>query len=87
MRAIKREKMDVKVLARMNKMLLDSVAEQKLDAEEEKLKQQKALMKSNATAEMVEAPPTELPASESPAGNLKFQKYYDQYVYSYCCNM
>jgi DNA-binding transcriptional regulator/RsmH inhibitor MraZ len=70
MRAIKREKMDVKVLDRMNKMLVASAAEQKLDAQEEKLKQHKLKkLKAGDDEETIEAPPAELPTIESPSGN------------------
>ena len=69
MRAIKREKMDVKVLDRMNKMLVASAAEQKLDAQEEKLKQHKLKKLKAGDEETIEAPPAELPTSESPSGN------------------
>ncbi|XP_046463143.1 protein LLP homolog [Daphnia pulex] len=55
MRAIKREKMDVKVLTRMNKMLVASVAEQKLDAQEEKLMQKRKLQKEGVAEEVIEA--------------------------------
>lgn len=40
MRAIKREKMDVKVLARLKNMLVASALEQKLDAKELKIQEQ-----------------------------------------------
>jgi len=77
MRAIKREKMDVKVLDRMNKMLVASAAEQKLDAQEEKLKQRLKLQKEGVPAEVIEA---ELAANDPPTGK-KFQKYFIQYIF------
>ncbi len=74
MRAIKREKMDVKVLARMNKMLVASVAEQKLDAQEEKLIQKRKLQKEGVAEEVIEA---KLAAIDPPIGKTckKFQIY------------
>jgi hypothetical protein len=81
MRAIKREKMDVKVLARMNKMLVASVAEQKLDAQEEKLMQKRKLQKEGVAEEVIEA---KLAAIDPPIGKArkKFQIYFIQYIYS-----
>lgn len=70
MRAIKREKMDVKVLARMNKMLVESAAEAKLDAQEEKFKQKMKKDKAGEAEEMAEVPASDPPTNESPAGTL-----------------
>ena len=83
MRAIKREKMDVKVLDRMNKMLVASAAEQKLDAQEEKLKQHKLKkLKGGDAEETIEAPPAELPTIESPSGNTwKSKKFHVEFIY------
>ncbi|KAK4023871.1 protein LLP homolog [Daphnia magna] len=67
MRAIKREKMDVKVLARMNKMLVESAAEAKLDAQEEKFKQKMKKDKAGEAEEMAEVPASDPPTNESPA--------------------
>lgn len=57
MRAIKREKMDVKVLDRLKNMLAASEVEQKLDAQEAQTKEKKKKKNTKDVVEMAE--PTE----------------------------
>ena len=63
MRAIKREKMDVKVLDRLKNMLTASEVEAKLDAEESKQKEKAKKQKKDEYAAANPVEMTEVPAT------------------------